>query len=253
MSKNWTTSSLHAGRFTAACGVTVYRGNLLPKEYRGAAFTCDPTGNLVHGEFLTPDGASFRSRPDREGVEFLASPDDWFRPVNLAHGPEGALYVVDMYRAVIEHPEWIPDDWEAKLDLRAGHDKGRIYRVYPIGTKPRAIQKLAGLDSSELVEAMDSPNGPQRDLAMRLLLESRAQSERPGLEKLAKSAGRPQIRLQALATLNCLDALDDSLLLHALRDEHPEVRRWAAEHAGRRASASMSSTRGSAPSAVAVS
>src|SRR5262249_29687798 len=83
VSRNWTTSNLHAGRFTAACGVFIYRAGLLGEEHRGAAFTCDPTGNLVHEEVLRSCGATFRSRPAREGVEFLASPDDWFRPVFL--------------------------------------------------------------------------------------------------------------------------------------------------------------------------
>src|SRR5262249_28789539 len=108
LSKNWTTSNLHAGRFTAACGVHVYRGDLLPQEFRGGAFTCDSTGNLVHQEVLSQHGATFHSKPPREGVEFLATPDDWFRPVSMAEGPDGALYVVDMYRAVIEHPEFMP-------------------------------------------------------------------------------------------------------------------------------------------------
>ena len=94
LSKNWTTSNLHAGRFTAACGVFVYRGNLLPEPYRGAAFTCEPTGNLIHCETLTPHGASFRSRPPREGTEFLATPDDWCRPVYITSGPDGAMYFV---------------------------------------------------------------------------------------------------------------------------------------------------------------
>src|SRR5690606_19896003 len=99
LSRAWTTSNLHSGQFTAACGVTLYRGNLLPSEFSGNAFTCEPTGNLVHREVLRPSGMSFTSQPGREGVEFLASPDEWFRPVNLENGHDGALYVVDMYRA----------------------------------------------------------------------------------------------------------------------------------------------------------
>src|SRR3954453_11487154 len=117
ISKNWTTSSLHVGRFTAACGVMVYRGDLLPKGFQGSAFTCEPTGNLVHQEVMKPHGATFRSAPPREGVEFLASADDWFRPVSLAHGPDGALYVVDMYRAVIEHPDFVPPELKNRPDL----------------------------------------------------------------------------------------------------------------------------------------
>ena len=123
LSKNWTTSNLHAGRFTAACSVFVYRGDLLPKEYRGSAFTCDPTGNLVHREVLRPDGASFRSRPGRKGIEFLATPDDWCRPVFLSLGPDGALYVIDMYRAVIEHPDYMPPELRQRPDLTLGKDR----------------------------------------------------------------------------------------------------------------------------------
>ena len=96
LSKNWTTSSLHEGRFTAACGVFIYHGKLLDTSpqrkqgplYNGAAFTCEPTGNLVHMEILTPKGATFEARPHKKGVEFLATTDDWFRPVFLTHGPE---------------------------------------------------------------------------------------------------------------------------------------------------------------------
>jgi putative membrane-bound dehydrogenase-like protein len=124
ISKNWTTSALHVGRFTAACGVHIYGGDLLPKEYRGCAFTCEPTGNLVHQEVLTPQGATFRSKPAKEGVEFLASTDDWFRPVFLSGGPDGALYIVDMYRAVIEHPEWMPPELKNRPDIRWGRRRG---------------------------------------------------------------------------------------------------------------------------------
>src|SRR5690606_28370569 len=87
ISSAWTTSNLHAGQFTAACGVAIYRGDALPKEFLGNAFTCEPTGNLIHREIMTPSGGTFTSRPAREGVEFLASTDDWFRAVNLENGP----------------------------------------------------------------------------------------------------------------------------------------------------------------------
>lgn len=97
----WTTSNLHAGTFTAACGVTVYTGDWLPQEFRGNVFVCEPTGNLVQRAILEPDGVTFKSRNPHTDArrEFLASRDDWFRPVDLQNGPDGALYVVDMYRA----------------------------------------------------------------------------------------------------------------------------------------------------------
>ncbi|MFM9961866.1 MAG: PVC-type heme-binding CxxCH protein, partial [Planctomycetaceae bacterium] len=162
----WTTSNLHAGTFTAACGVTVYTGDWLPEEFRGNVFVCEPTGNLVQRAILEPDGVTFKSRnpyqsrPDAprqekpnapltpanqsasnanpavlsrsdRSTEFLASRDDWFRPVDLQNGPDGALYVVDMYRAVIEHPEWVPDELKKRPDTWLGNDKGRIYRIRP--------------------------------------------------------------------------------------------------------------------------
>src|SRR5205807_6534247 len=128
--------------------------------------------NLVHRVVLEPDGPGLRGyrAPGETDREFLASSDAWFRPTMLKTGPDGALWVADMYRAVIEHPEWIPDDWEARLDLRAGSDEGRIYRVYPTGKKPRPIPRLDTLDTAGLVAALDSPNGWQRDTAQRLLL-----------------------------------------------------------------------------------
>jgi putative membrane-bound dehydrogenase-like protein len=104
ITRAWTTSNLHAGQFTAACGLKIYRGDALPSEFYGNIFVCEPTGHLVHREIMKPHGVTFTSHSPYEGAEFLASRDEWFSPVNLETGPDGALYVVDMYRAVIEHP-----------------------------------------------------------------------------------------------------------------------------------------------------
>jgi putative membrane-bound dehydrogenase-like protein len=131
ISANVTTADSHAGTFTAACGVLVWRGTSLPDRYRGGAFSCDPTGNLVHFDKLEPNGATFTARPDavRPGMEFLASPDNWFRPVFLAHGPDGALYICDMYRKTIEHPDYLPVEIRKRTDFESGKGMGRIWRV----------------------------------------------------------------------------------------------------------------------------
>ncbi len=139
----WTTSNLHAGQFTAACGVTIYRGDALAGEFNGNAFVCEPTGSLVHREIIVPRGVSFASRPATEGKEFLASDDPWFRPVNLEIGPDGALYVVDMYRGVIEHPQFMPSELQTRPDLRDGDDRGRIYRIVPAGQPPGASTQVS--------------------------------------------------------------------------------------------------------------
>jgi putative membrane-bound dehydrogenase-like protein len=172
ISSNWTTSNLHAARFTAACGVHIYRGQLLPKEFQGAAFTCEPTGNLVHQEILTPKGATFTSKPARDGVEFLASPDDWFRPVFLSSGPDGALYVVDMYRAVIEHPEFMPPELKNRPDLTLGKDKGRIWRIVPQDYQTKASRPdLGKKPTEELVKLLEHEDAWWRSTAQRLLLQ----------------------------------------------------------------------------------
>jgi putative membrane-bound dehydrogenase-like protein len=136
ISSNITTADSHQGFFSAACGVTIWRDGSLPASYRGHAFSCDPTGNLVHADRLIPQGVTFSAVSMFEKREFLASRDDWFRPVFLASGPDGALYVVDMYRKVIEHPEYLPEEVRKRTDFDSGKAMGRIWRVR--GTDPLA-------------------------------------------------------------------------------------------------------------------
>ncbi|MFO1091880.1 MAG: PVC-type heme-binding CxxCH protein [Planctomycetaceae bacterium] len=189
ISKFWTTSNLHEGQFTAACGICNYRGNALPSKFVGQHFVCDPTGNFVHCEILTPNGATFTSKPEREGVEFLASTDPWFRPVNLTVGPDGALYLVDMYRAVIEHPEWMPTELKNRPDLLLGVDRGRIYRLVtkdaPAG-KPVLKESLRILPSAELVRNLTHPNVWWRETAHRLLFEQLTERRNLGIVGLLK-------------------------------------------------------------------
>ncbi len=163
------------GRITSACGLGLYRDVLLGEEYYGNSFTCEPAHNLVRRMRLEPRGATFAGfRPaGEEKSEFLASEDHWSRPVQVKTGPDGALYVVDMVRAVIEHTRWIPADRLASLDVRAGERQGRIYRLYPPGAKLRPIRDLTKLPTLELVAALDTPNGTTRDLVHQLLLERR--------------------------------------------------------------------------------
>jgi len=228
ISRNWTTSNLHAGRFTAACGVVIYRGDLLPAEHRGAAFTCEPTGNLIHEEILRPHGATFRSRPPRDKVEFLATADDWFRPVSLAHGPDGALYVVDMYRAVIEHPEWMPPELQRRPDLTLGKDRGRIWRIVPEEHKTSAQRpKLGRAATADLVALLGDANAWRRTTAQRLLLERQDRAAVEPLRKLCTSSDQPLARVHAAWLLQGLNALDADLTAQLLHDDHPRVREQA--------------------------
>ena len=124
------------------------------------------------------DGLTFASRraDDEKDSEFLASADNWFRPAMLAAGPDGALWVADMYRQTIEHPEWIPLEIQKQIDLRAGSDMGRIYRVFPDRQARRArFRGSTRCRSAELVAALDSPSGWQRDMVQQMLVWTRRQ------------------------------------------------------------------------------
>lgn len=231
-----------ANRFTSACSAMIYRdvvfpealGALLADESAGAigpqlTFVSEPVHNLVHCEVMTPLGVSFTSRrlADEQTREFLASTDNWFRPTQLQTGPDGALWIADMYRLVIEHPQWIPLEWQARLNLRAGEDQGRIWRIYPAGATLRPIPRLVDYSTQALVAALDSPNGWQRDMAQQLLLERKDLAAIPPLQALLTQAPRPQTRLHALWTLAELGGLSEDLLLQTLADGHPQVRRHA--------------------------
>ena len=204
LSRAWTTSNLHAGQFTAACGVTIYRGDALPETFYGNGFTCDPTGNLVHRESLQPAGMTFQSTAGRKGIEFLASVDEWFRPVNLETGPDGALYVVDMYRAVIEHPQWVPDELKNRPDERFGENHGRIYRIVSNKTQPQpTASPIATRPVVGMAEELESANIWQRETSHRLLLQ-RAQDLHSvqALQSLLANSPSPQARTHALWLLN---------------------------------------------------
>jgi putative membrane-bound dehydrogenase-like protein len=230
ISANVTTADSHAGTFTAACAIHLWRGGALPIGYNGDAFTCDPTGNLVHHDRLEASGATFAARRIGENVEFLRSRDDWFRPVFLATGPDGALYVCDMYRKTIEHPEYLPGEVRKRTDFESGKDMGRIWRVVDanraksVNVRP---QPPASLSIRALVAELESPNSWRRDTAFRLLVERRDGTAvkylRRGLARLA-SAPAVASRLHLLAVFG---ALDETTLLVAMNSTNSGVREVA--------------------------
>ncbi|MBQ10894.1 MAG: dehydrogenase [Planctomyces sp.] len=216
-------------RFTSACSPIIYRDDLYGSRFVDNTFVCEPVHNLIHREIMSSRDMSFTSRraTDEQSSEFLASSDNWFRPVFVRTGPDGCLWIADMYRFVIEHPKWIPADRQKQVDLRAGHRRGRIYRVVPTGKRPRPIPQLDQFDTAELVSALDSPNGWQRDTAQQLLVHRQDKRALAPLLQQARTSARPLCRLHSLCTAEALGGLTTAVLAAALTDKHPGVRRHA--------------------------
>lgn len=223
-----------AGHFSAAGGMGRVASGLFPDSLRGSVFVCDVVGNLVHRDVLLPEGPVFRAtRADEEQArEFLASREGSFRPVGLETGPDGALYLLDMQREVIEHPDYIPAKLREKQDLRAGQDRGRIYRIAPKNSGKPRWSNLTKLSEAALISGLGDDNQWVRLTAQRLLVERRSPTAVVPLRKLAAESPRAWGRLHARWTLEGLGQLRAEEILHALGDTHPGNREnalWLAE------------------------
>jgi len=204
-----------AGIFTSACSITWYKGGTLVAE---------PVHGLVHRDVWKPAGATFRASRVREGVEFLASTDPWFRPVNFYLGPDDAVYVVDYYRKVIEHPEWTSREvYEAK-DIYDGKDLGRIYRLTEGDAPAMPKLRLSQASDEELVSHLEKPNIWWRRTAQRLLVDRKSERSVAPLVKMALSGASPLGRLHALWTLDGIGRLDAATVIQALHDREAGVR-----------------------------
>lgn len=217
-----------ANRFTSACSPTFYRAELLGKQYVGNVFVCEPVHNMVHREVVSATGSTFRSTraDDEQSSEFLTSSDSWFRPTMARTGPDGALWVADMYRLVIEHPEWIPQRFQNTYDLQAGSDRGRIYRIVPKGSSPK-IPDFQNDDITQLVAKLSSTNGVVRDMAQQMILWEKDERAPVLLQEVVAHGESPLGRLHAMCSLQGLNALDATTAKIALADKHPGVRRHA--------------------------
>ncbi len=219
------------GNFTSSCGIALYSGGLFPSPYDQASFVADPAHNLVHCDLLKEDGVTLQASRVREEAEFLASTDHWFRPVFVYVGPDGALYVVDYYRRIIEHPEWMSDEYHdpgrGPEALYEGGRHGRIYRITPESENPAPwVPSLAPGPASdrELVESLDHPNAWWRTHAQRMLVDRRSREAVDPLREMFGSSSRPDTRLHALWTLEGLGGLTTSDIRAALKDPEPGIR-----------------------------
>ncbi|MBN8246977.1 MAG: c-type cytochrome [Verrucomicrobia bacterium] len=226
-----------SGYFTGATGTTIYRGDAGGPEIAGDAFIGDAGGNLVHRKKLrpVPDGylLSGERAADEQQSEFLASTDNWFRPVQFYNAPDGCLWVVDMYREVIEHPWSLPANLKAHLDLDSGRDRGRLWRLAPAGFRATPDRmRLGDTNLNSLVAALSHPNGWHRDTASRLLTERGGPEVAVAVRGALTTSTNALARLHALGVLNALEALTGTEVVRAARDDSPAVRRLALLLAG---------------------
>jgi putative membrane-bound dehydrogenase-like protein len=216
-----------SGVITSATGITVYRGDAWPEEFCGNAFFGEVANNVVHRALIKTEGLDTTSHQADADAEFAASTDTWFRPAQFAHGPDGNLYVIDMYRELIEGIQWVPAEVLAKMDPTAGSDRGRIYRIVPDGFKQPAPIRMGQFSTTELVQQLTSRNGWHRDTAARLICERQDKQAIEPLRELLTKSNFPQARMHALYALDGLDAIESDDVLRGLADSHPRVREHA--------------------------
>jgi mono/diheme cytochrome c family protein/glucose/arabinose dehydrogenase len=216
-------------RYTAVCAPMVYRGDRLPAELYGNMFIVDPTVNLVSRIILSdgPNGLVARKAYEDVRGEFLASTDELFRPVNLSMGPDGTLYVVDMYRGIVEHKGYMTEylrDYILSHKLEQLTSRGRIYRIVHETTRRDGPPAMSRASSGRLVALLSHPNGWRRDMAQQLLVERGDKAVVPALRKLADSAADVRTRLHALWILDGLDAIEPTTVIQALNHSSRDVR-----------------------------
>ena len=232
------------GQFTSACSLTLYLGGAFPPQFRHVSFVAEPAHNLVHTDVWSEAGSTYVAKRLQDGVEFLASTDSWFRPVNFYIGPDGALYLVDYYRPMIEHPEWTSSHHHHdSKELYVGSDRGRIYRIVPDSQSPLPLPRkihLGKASDEDLVQQLANPDIWWRRTAQRLLVDRQSAGSVEPLIRLLKQNPSPLARLHALWTLEGLGKLDASLVEKALEDSEPGIRENAIRLAEQRLTSSPS-------------
>lgn len=218
-----------SGYFTSATGVHLYWGNAFGPEFRNNAFIGDVGSNLVHRKIVkqkedTVGLVATRPNPD-EKTEFLRSSDNWFRPTSFTTGPDGCLYITDMYRETIEHPWSLPEPIKKHVDLNSGFNRGRIYRVEPDQFSYPEIESLADATDAELEELLKHDNDWHRTTARRLLFErgkpaqpvppvspfpALLASTGPLLDRIEEAKNDPWMEASILNSLRTVEALREA-------------------------------------------
>ncbi|MBK7436410.1 MAG: c-type cytochrome [Saprospiraceae bacterium] len=213
-----------SGYFSGSCGITYYNNGRLGPDLQHTVWVADVVLNLIHIDKISSNGAALRASRLLDHRDFLASSDRSFRPVNMSAGPDGAMYIVDMHRKVIEHPEWIPDEIENTLDMNEGKEKGRIYKITLQSGEP-SIFDYSKLDSFDgRLACLGDDNQWVRKTAHRLILEHNPDDLQIIKLKELTLRGNEMSRLHALWILNSLRKVSDQELLNGLKDPSSGIR-----------------------------
>ena len=212
---------------TSVCGITTYLGGAFPAVFDSSTFIADPANHIIHVDVLKNRGVSFTASRLHGNKEFLASTDSWFTPVNNYIGPDGELYVIDMYRKIVEHPEWLGEELVKSGQLYNGSDRGRIYRITSADAK--SANWIKGLKSGDatneqLIEKLSSKNIWWRMNAQRLLVDRANKKVVPAIVQMARNTTSPMGRLHAIWTLEGMGELKPDLIEHSLLDHEAGIR-----------------------------
>ena len=216
-------------QFSGCCGQSIYRGNCMPKDFDGDLFIPEPVGRLIRRAKVTNDNGRIVVSNAYQQKEFIAATDPNFRPVNSATGPDGCLYLVDMYRGIIQEGGWVREGTylrkvvqEYELDKNIG--RGRIFRVDHKTTRRGAQPRMLDETPAQLVAHLSHPNGWWRSEAQKLIVLHGDQSVVPLLKRLLTQSKNPLARLHALWTLEGLGSVDTGLLHAASSDSDDRIR-----------------------------
>ena len=205
---------------TSSCSPIVYTANLFPKQFFNNTFICDPANNLIHRDILEVKGSLYTAKRGDADCEFLASTDNWFRPVCLSVGPDGAIYVLDFYREVIETPLSLPDDIKKRLNLES-RDRGRIWRIVPEKTQHSPFQVIDKKSTSgDLIAHLNDSNYFKRIAAQRLLVELRKKRKYDSsLRRFIEESENAVARVHALWILHTCGWLREDDVIAALKSK----------------------------------
>ncbi|MSR30419.1 MAG: c-type cytochrome [Gemmataceae bacterium] len=222
--KRFASTELVPGGFsTSSCSPLLLNTEAVPPEFQNSIIICEPANNLLLRDVIEPKGVTFSSKRGNPNREFLASTDNWFRPVHLNFCLDGSILLLDFYREVIETPLSLPDDMKKVLPLHT-QGKGRIWRITPDkNPKAKPFPHLAG-EGKSLAQELESPNPARRILAQQLLVEQNRQDALDVLKQIARGSSREYARIHSYCTLAGLGAMDEALIIQALADPSLAVR-----------------------------